>query len=180
VRRLAVAVVDAVKAHGPFRSLAEFVNRPLTALAGEARLSGLLQGALDRTVNPPASLAPAPGLPATVGASPALPWPAAAQGHVSTLAPGWLSQADLLAVLGPVLAARSDTFLVRAYGDAANPATGNLEGRAWCEAVVQRLPEYVDPVDPADAAPDALSETNRIYGRRFQTVSFRWLSADEV
>jgi hypothetical protein len=98
---------------------------------------------------------------------------------VSTLAPGWLSQADVLGVLGPVMAVRSDTFLVRAYGDATNPATGAVEGRAWCEAVVQRVPDYVDAADPPEAAA-GLSETNRTYGRRFQIVRFRWLSAAEV
>jgi hypothetical protein len=179
VQRLAAAVVDAIRAHGPFRSLAEFVNRPLTAPAEEARLSGLLQSALDRTVNPPTSLRPAPGLPVNAGPSPALPWPAASRGHVSTLAPGWLSQADLLADLGPVLAARSDTFLVRAYGDAANPATGNIESCAWCEAVVQRVPDYVDAADPPEAVA-GLSSTSQTYGRRFQIVRFRWLSASEV
>jgi hypothetical protein len=180
VRRLAAAVVDGIRAHGPYRSFAEFVNRPLTAPTGNARLSGLLQSALDRTVNPPPSLDPVPGLPAGAGPCPALPWPAASQGHVSTLAPGWLSQADVLGVLGPVMAVRSDTFLVRAYGDAVNPATGAVEGRAWCEAVVQRVPDYVDAGDPTDATVDTLGEPNRIYGRRFQIVRFRWLSASDV
>jgi hypothetical protein len=114
------------------------------------------------------------------GPSPGLPWPAASRGHPSTLAPGWLTQADVLCTLGPLLTVRSDTFLVRAYGDTANPATGAVEGRAWCEAVVQRVPDYVDAVDAAEAAAGALSETNRIYGRRFEIVRFRWLSADEV
>jgi hypothetical protein len=85
----------------------------------------------------------------------------------------------VLAVLGPVLTARSDTFLVRAYGDSANPATGGVEGRAWCEAVVQRVPDFVDPTEPPEAAA-GLSDTNRSYGRRFRIVRFRWLSAAEV
>jgi hypothetical protein len=51
----------------------------------------------------------------------------------------------VLGILGPVLTVRSDTFLVRAYGDAVNPATGAVESRAWCEAMVQRVPDYVDP-----------------------------------
>jgi hypothetical protein len=179
VQHLAAAVVDGIRAHGPFRSLAEFVNRPLTGATENARLSGLLQSALDRTVNPPSSLAPVSGLAVTAGPSPALAWPAASQGHVSTLAPGWLSQADVLTVLGPVLTVRSDTFLVRAYGDAANPATGATVCRAWCEAVVQRVPDYVDATDPPEAVA-GLSGTNRTYGRRFEIVRFRWLSATEV
>ena len=52
--------------------------------------------------------------------------------------------------LAPVLFARSDTFLVRAYGEAYNPATQSAEGKAWCEALVQRLPEYVDASQPPE------------------------------
>ena len=176
---LAAAIIDRVRAHGPFRSLAEFVNRPLDAAAEEARLSGLLQAALDQVANSPPSLSPSPGLSATAGPSPALPWPAASRGHRSTLAPGWLSQADVLGILGPVLTVRSDTFLLRAYGDAVNPTTGAVESRAWCEAVVQRVPDYVDAGDPPEAVA-GLTETNAIFGRRFQIVQFRWLSPEEV
>ena len=46
-------------------------------------------------------------------------------------------------------------------------------------AVVQRVPDYVDAADPPEAAAD-ISETNRIHGRRFRIVRFRWLSATEV
>ena len=179
LRNLANAIVNRVRAHGPFRSLAEFVNRSLDAPAVESRLAGLLQAAVDQVANPPQSLAPGAGIPATAGPSPALPWPAASQGHRSALAPGWLSQADVLGVLGPVLTVRSDTFLVRAYGDAVNPATGAVECRAWCEAVVQRVPDYVDPGDPPEAV-TGLTETNAIFGRRFEIVQFRWLSPEEV
>ncbi|MFA5056730.1 MAG: hypothetical protein WC485_01335 [Opitutaceae bacterium] len=179
LHRLAVAIVDRVRAHGPFRSLAEFVNRPLQAPTEGERLAGLLQSALDAVVNPPSSLAPAAGLPATVGPALGLAWPAASQGHPATLAPGWLSQADVLSAIGPVLRVRSDTFLVRAYGDAVNPATGILEGRAWCEAVVQRFPEYVDPANaPEENA--GLTAANQIYGRRFEIVYFRWLPPEDV
>jgi hypothetical protein len=44
---------------------------------------------------------------------------------------------------------------------------------------VQRVPDYVDRADPPEAA-TGLNETNRVYGRRFQIVRFRWLSAAEV
>ena len=179
VATLAAAIVERVRAHGPFGTLAEFVNRPLTAPTEAARRSGLLQAALDATVNPPPSLAPAAGLPAQAGPSPALAWPAASAGHRATLAPGWLSQADVLGVLGPVLAVRSDTFLVRAYGDAVDPATGAVTARAWCEAVVQRTPAYVDPADPPAAA-TGLAAANATYGRRFEIVAFRWLAPEEI
>ena len=176
---LAAAIVDQVRTRGPFHSLAEFVNRPLDAATEQARLAGLLQTALDQVANPPPSLAPAPGLAATAAPNLALAWPAASQGHRATLAPGWLSQADVLGILGPVLTARSDTFLVRAYGDTVNPATGAVQSRAWCEAIVQRVPDYVDPAD-APQAVTGLTETNTVFGRRFEIVQFRWLAPEEV
>jgi hypothetical protein len=179
LHNLALAIVDRLRAHGPFRSLAEFINRPLDAPAEGARLSGLLQAALDSVANPPSSLAPVAGLPADAGPSPGLTWPAASAGHRSTLAPGWLSQADVLTAVGPLLTVRSDTFLVRAYGDVVNSVTGATESRAWCEAVVQRVPDYTDPADAPEAV-TGLTPLNQCYGRRFEIVHFRWLSPEEV
>lgn len=92
----------------------------------------------------------------------------------------WLTQGDLLSLLAQVLFPRSDTFVIRAYGDTVNPATGALEGRAWCEARVQRLPEYCDPSQPAETAPAALNPTNQAYGRRCQIVNFRWLTSADI
>ena len=92
--------------------------------------------------------------------------------------PGYLLQGDVLSALGAHLAARSDTFTIRTYGDVANPATGDIEGRAWCEAVVQRTPDYVDSTPAADKpAPGSPAES---FGRRYQIVSFRWLNADDI
>ena len=93
--------------------------------------------------------------------------------------PGVFTKWDLLARLLPVLAVRSDTFLVRAYGETLNPVTEAVEARAWCEAVVQRLPEYVDPSDEPWERSD-LSMTNQRFGRRFVITSFRWLSPDDI
>ena len=93
----------------------------------------------------------------------------------------WLTQADILTALAPVLTPRSDTFLVRTYGEAINPATNATEGRAWCEAVVQRVPEYLDPLDAPEVSPlDLASEVNRAGGRRFKVISFRWLTRADI
>ncbi len=46
--------------------------------------------------------------------------------------------------------------------------------RVWCEAVVQRLPDYFDPAnDPVDSilAGDSLSALNETFGRRFRIVA---------
>jgi len=53
-------------------------------------------------------------------------------------------QGDVLQSIGSVLTARSDTFVIRTYGEVLNPldSTAAPISRAWCEAVVQRLPDY--------------------------------------
>lgn len=104
----------------------------------------------------------------------------ATKAHTSraAFAPGYLSQADLLTSLGPVLTPRSDTFTIRAYGDVQNPATSSVEARAWCEAVVQRLPDYMETLN-VSALPVA-GTNNEKFGRRFRIVSFRWLTANEI
>jgi len=101
------------------------------------------------------------------------------QGYRSTGIPGWLTQADVLQVIGSSIAARSDTFRIRAYGEALNP-DGSVAAKAWCEAIVQRLPEYVDPANAATDRGAALTPMNRTHGRGFQISSFRWLSSDEI
>jgi Tfp pilus assembly protein PilX len=107
------------------------------------------------------------------------------QGYRSTGLPGWITQADVLQAIGPLIAARSDTFRIRGYGEALAPDGKAVLARAWCEAVVQRMPDYVDPANlpseraatPADAT---LSPSNKNFGRRFNITSFRWLSRQEI
>lgn len=93
--------------------------------------------------------------------------------------PSYLSQADIVTSIAPFIAARSDTFRIRAYGDSVNPLDPTqTESRAYCEAVVQRVPEYFD----ATQAPTAttLNATNARYGRRFKVLSFRWLGPGDI
>ena len=66
------------------------------------------------------------------------------------------------------------------YGDAIDP-TGKVVARAWCEAVVQRLPDYSDSADePHLKQADLKSGSNKIFGRIFDIVRFRWLHPDEI
>ncbi len=44
-----------------------------------------------------------------------------------------LTQADLLTALAPYLRTRSDTFMIRTYGEAINPVTDEVAGRAWLD-----------------------------------------------
>jgi hypothetical protein len=91
-----------------------------------------------------------------------------------------LTQSDVFSAISPFMAARSDTFLVRAYGDVQNPATGKVDGRAWCEATVQRLPDLVSR--PAASVADVVNPpvADRQFGRRFTIISFRWLTPDDL
>jgi hypothetical protein len=113
--------------------------------------------------------------------------PRAAEGNSNFGLPAWPRQADVLASLAPVIAARDDTFVVRAFGGA--PAARGVSARAWCEAVYQRLPEYIDPsVAPhepplGEVTPPVGSlqrAPNVALGRRLRLVSFRWLTPAEL
>ncbi len=67
-------------------------------------------------------------------------------------------------VMRPWLAVRSDTFRIRAYGDALNPSDPTrTEATAWCEAIVQRV--KTDPAAPTG---------------RFVVTYFRWLGPDDI
>jgi len=49
---------------------------------------------------------------------------------------------------------------------AVNPVTFATEGRAWCEGIVQRLPEYFDASQPAETLTAGLNALNQTLGRR--------------
>jgi len=101
------------------------------------------------------------------------------QGYRSTGIPGWLTQADVLQVIGPSISNRSDTFRIRSYGEALDDE-GKPIAKAYCEAIVQRMPDYVDPTNEPSARGAALTSSNKTYGRKFTIVSFRWLSPQEI
>jgi hypothetical protein len=89
--------------------------------------------------------------------------------------PGYLMQSDVLASVANELTARGDSFRIRGYG-AATDAAGRVVAEAWCEAIVQRVPEYLDPADAAETEAASLTrEVNRAFGRRFQLIAFQWL-----
>jgi hypothetical protein len=92
---------------------------------------------------------------------------------------GEMTQADVLARIGAVLRPRSDTFIIRAAGLLGDPASPG--GQAWCEMVVQRSPDFVDPAAnrPGDSM-DSLNWVNRQFGRRYEIISFRWLAQEEL
>lgn len=184
IRGLAGEIVKQVKKRGPFVSMADFVNRRLAA--DETGKMGALQAAIEAAGM---NQALTDAWPLDNGSSlPDYAHPdnlADATRMEQTLKPdskawgaaSYLTQADLLQVLGPALSARSDSFIIRAYGDSVDPS-GNLRSRAWCEAVVQRTPV---PINPDESGLN--SKQGGIvgdFGRRFTITTFRWLSPDEI
>jgi hypothetical protein len=159
IRRLAEEIVVEIRERGPFQSLAEFINR--RPGSGPSARQGTLQAAIERAGINEALIDPAYNL---------------GNGNTADGAPGVLTQADLLTPIAPVITARGDTFRIRAYGEA-GPANGP-KVKAWCEAVVQRVPEYLDSTDESWMPP--VRPANVRFGRRFEVVSFRWLSPSEI
>jgi hypothetical protein len=173
----------------PFSSLAEFVNRSVPgddqSLSGDdllTSLKGALQAAiddaglndrfLDETVEENAHR----NLDLDLLGEPKPGGSLSAAGATASHAPGYLTQADLLARLGPCLAVRSDTFRIRAYGEALHPVKGDVQAKAWCEAIFQRVPEA--DVDEGEGSGDN-SEWNGLH-RDFKLVHFRWIPAEEI
>ncbi len=182
--RLAREIVKQVKARGPFLSLADFVNRRL--MDGANGRCGALQAAIDaanlnQTFDESYPLSNRSALPDYTHPD-----------HVNDATrldqtlkpaskawgvPGCLTQGDILQTLGPMLSARSDTFLVRTFGEALDTG-GRVRARAWCEAVVQRTPQ---PLDPDEAGINSrMAGKAADFGRRFIVKAFRWLRQEEI
>jgi hypothetical protein len=181
IHQLAEAVVRQVKQRGPFRSLGEFVNRRLSR-DKDLALYGALQAALEDPavdINRDYRGGNNEIKPSDISLA-NYRFPEAALGSRYQGTPAYISQADLLTPIAPIIQARSDTFLIRSYGEARTPDGSRILARAWCEAVIQRLPDYLDAAaDVSDLPPGRLtSAENRRFGRRFTVVSFRWLPAN--
>jgi len=208
IRLLAGKCVEQVKRRGPFLNFSEFINRRLED--NEMGLMGALQAAIDYDDASPESGSINYRYKSTenLRISPSdlgdneYPTPQAVEGSRLAGIPGYVIQSDLLKPIANTLQVRDDTFRIRAYGETLDPE-GNVIARAWCEAIVQRTPEYADPTNesneaamlykgnPAGASYDPrwngefapnpdLTPTNRRFGRKFKIKSFRWLNSDEV
>lgn len=168
----------------PSLTLGEFVNRRIGAASALQVKEGLIQTAITESgINNPMHADDSKDLRSTTVDNSRLTGianPDARAGYSGEGAPSMLTQGDIMMALAPVITVRGDTFRVRAYGESRNPE-GEVVAKAWCEAIVQRVPEYLDPTDKAEVKPAALqSEANQRFGRRFSITSFRWLSPEEV
>lgn len=199
IEALAEAVVEQVKARGPFISLAHFVNRVLAdpdyrsdkeadyaASSNEgqtAMMVGALQAAIDlsavneeardgtgRFNDPSYEMSEAELSDFYVHMS-----VDASLGDRAAANPGYLSQLDLLEQIGSLINVRSDTFRIHAYGETHDGISGEASARARCVVTVQRVAEFVDPGDVPEAEMNTLSTTNEKFGRRFRIIDFQWI-----
>ena len=195
--KLAEECVKQVKKRGPFLNFSEFINRRLSD--DELGTMGALQSAIDYdddnpdpgSINYMFKSDPDYMIGSGDLAGLMVGTEEAAVGSRFAGIPGYVIQSDLLKPIGNTLSVRDDTFRIRAYGESLDQ-NGNVTARAWCEAIVQRFPEYVDGSNEGYVAArtlDAngnfvddseLSELNRLFGREFRIKSFRWLNGSEI
>ncbi|GAA5116278.1 hypothetical protein JIN84_19265 [Luteolibacter yonseiensis] len=174
---LADKIIAQVRLRGPFLSLGEFVNRRVDS--SNLSYKGALQAAIDSTtINKAVTDSCDPFDPNIYPFRPNVSNPNNTP-NIGVGIPGYLTQADLLQSLAPVITPRSDTFTIRAYGEAKD-GTGKVIATARCEAVVQRVAEFVDEINPPETQIADLNTTNQNFGRKFKIVSFRYLSDNEV
>ncbi|MCC5845435.1 MAG: hypothetical protein JJU05_14390 [Verrucomicrobia bacterium] len=167
-RALAEAVQNRNQQAGrPYFSLNELITEPYES--GEPLIESLLRGDVD-----------------------AARFPRLAAGHMRRIfvptssttleavtpeerTPSWLSQADILTTIAPFISTRSDTFILRAYGDS-RTSEGVILSRVWAEAVVQRV---ITPFDPVSSLPE-MAENADGFGRKFKILSFKWLNESDI
>ena len=186
IATLAEAIVQQVKQRGPFLSMSDFVNRRLTS--GVQGRKGALEAAIENagingvldtdslySLENQTSLADYDH-PDNIEDSTRMEQSLKPQSKAWGSA-NYLTQADVLQAIGSSLSARSDTFVIRTYGESV-AMNGKVQARAWCEAVVQRMPVPVRP-DASGINPEKESGLPN-FGRRFIVQSFRWLSPQEI
>ncbi len=202
----------------PFIGLSQFLNRFNCApYANDVAWQGCLQNAILRADTAGANLsnrstpllaAPAFGpmqasgntiagaipyvfVPSNATATDPRVNPTQNRNHLLRAAPTSLTQADILAAVGSSLSTRSDTFVIRCFGDAADPLDPSKTlASCWIEAVVQRIPEFCDPSQPPETEVSSpndgqrhnplLSTVNQTLGRRFIILSSRMLGPNDL
>jgi hypothetical protein len=190
---LAGRIDTEVKERGPFMSVSDFVNRKVGGnTITNHHKKGAVQAGVDAMTTNSSVYGSAGGVPTDYGKHGPLVPSTTESANTAAGIPGSITQANVLRNIAPRLTARSDTFRIRGYGEVTD-ADGNIIAKATCEAVVQRLPEYVDPetnpnynepwdvYDPDETDPTKnLNPMNQAFGRRFEIQSFCWLDDSEV
>ncbi|WOO41020.1 hypothetical protein [Rubellicoccus peritrichatus] len=206
VEALAHAIVDQVKARGPFTSMAHFVNRVIDDGAyrsineqeyadgseegRQAMQVGALQAAIDLSGVNEMSVDGTDRFNDTDFEMSETELSdfyqhmdvEASLGDLAAGNPGYLTQLDLLDQIGALITVRSDTFKIHVYGEALNPFTGKVVAKSRCTVTVQRMADFID-IDSGNNPEtdfDDLSVTNQHFGRGFRIVDFQWADEDTI
>ncbi|MFI5338080.1 MAG: hypothetical protein ACHQ5A_14920, partial [Opitutales bacterium] len=151
-------------ASGPFRSMEEFLNPDAAFTDSEGNEMSLLESAIAHANWREGNGVAYTGLNASV----------------AEFSSQWLTQADIMTALAPLLAARSDTFVIRTYGSSSHPVTGKDEAAVYCEAIVQRIPAPFQSAVAGQPTEDEYHKPPGDLGRRFKIISMRWLSRSDI
>ncbi len=190
IKELATKIVAEIKASGaaykaPAFAVSEFVNRRPGGKLHE--LKGLLETAIDNSsintgfITTHSKSVSAAAITAARKTGIETSSQSVLDGPSHRGSPPLFSQADIMAALAPIATVRGDTFTIRAYGEALTKDGKTVLAKAWCEAVVQRNPDFVDPREaPETKMVDLKNAANIQFGRRFTIRSFRWLNEKEV
>ncbi|MFK7912020.1 MAG: hypothetical protein AB8F34_15675 [Akkermansiaceae bacterium] len=182
VQKLAESIVEEIKENGPFLSLSEFINRNPRGNEKTTAREGLIERAIRKSgINLAATSNNSRAVTETHARDFEYPYQEAAIGDSEEAASAFLSQGDVLSVIGSTLSARSDTFRIRAHGESRDK-TGKVIATATCEAILQRIPDYIDTRDRPDAniPINSLRRVNQVFGRRFKIVHFRWIRPEDI
>jgi hypothetical protein len=177
------ATADADGQKYPFLSLSDFINRSTDTTTPVFALNGPLQAAIDAAeINGVSTATGKDGLWSSTANYPLYAESTRDLGVVERPLvegmPGFLMQSDILAKLGSVVQARSDTFTIRSYGSSQDALGGAESSRAYYEVVVQRTPNYLDDLDADNAAPS--NATNQYFGRRYKIISQGWVNPNQI
>lgn len=189
IKELAEKIVEQIRLRGaedkaPSLSLGEFINRRIGAASALHTVAGLIQTAiresgLNNSFHTMDSWDLATRPVANPKALTGMVNPDARNGMTAEGAPPVLTQGDVLMALAPVITVRGDTFRIRGYGES-RAANGNVVASAMCEAVVQRMPSYLDSSEaPELKALELQRVVNQRFGRQFVITSFRWVNPEE-
>ena len=161
VDELANSIVAEIKQRGPFKSLAEFINRDLQT-NGSTGVKGVIASAIDRSnsINNYSGSAFHQVNSADVSSITEYNWHASI-GNDNAYNNGWLTQADVLSKIGDVITARSDTFVMHIHSK-----VKDQKGRLL-KVLVQRTHQYIDNDQSAETPFSSLNAVNQRFGRKF-------------
>ncbi|MDR2628704.1 MAG: hypothetical protein LBC30_01795 [Puniceicoccales bacterium] len=177
IKNLSEKLADLMKKrHKPFFSIGEFVNRTIVEDPVQCSREGDLQKAIDDSKLNVAIENQYINFSKNISSYD----DASASGFLEENLPNVINQADVLQTTSHFLCTRGDTFLVRAVGHHVD-SRGKIVGRACCEAIVQRVPEYINNNENApDDGEENLSKINKKFGRRYKIILFRWLDDGDI